>query len=119
MAGNDEEDQRTYSPCVTKKKNNDIEIKCLRGNTVPIIITNLCEACSNDAVNCSTVARWFQWFQEGRGSMEDNVRTGRPSTTTDNTLIVIEFTLIDEDRQMMVREMEGESGISKRTNTSL
>ncbi len=58
-----------------------IKIKCLRGNTVPKITTNLHEACSSDAVNCSTANRWFKRFQEGRKLTEDDVSTGCPSIT--------------------------------------
>ncbi len=44
--------------CVTKKEQRVyIKIECLRANTVPIITSNLYEACSHDAVNSSTVAR--------------------------------------------------------------
>ncbi len=66
---------------------------------------------SYDAVNHSTVARWFKQFQEGRRSIEDNVHTGRPSTSIDNTPIVIMSALLDKGGQTMVQEMV--SGIPK------
>ncbi len=61
------EDQKTYSDCVTKKEQRVyIKIECLRGNTVAINTANLCEACSHDAGNCSTVfdytyVDWVYW----------------------------------------------------------
>ncbi len=83
-----------------------IKIECLRGNTVPIITANLCEACSHDAMNHRTVTRWFKWFQKERRLIEDDARTGRPFNTTDNTSIVIAYTLLDKNRQMMTRKMQ-------------
>ncbi len=50
--GLNEEDRETYSGYVTKKEQRAyIKIKCLRGNTVPVIIANVCEVRSYDAVN--------------------------------------------------------------------
>ncbi len=58
-----------------------------------------------------TVAQWLDGsrFQEVRILMEDDVYT----TIIDNTLIAVVSILLDEDRQMMVRKMEGVSGIPK------
>ncbi len=97
---------------ILQKKSNEC-ISKLNGNTVPIITANLREACSHDAVNHSTVSRWFKPFQEVRRSTKDNARTSHPSTTIDNILIAIMSTLLDEDRQMMVWEIEGALGIPK------
>ncbi len=36
--------------------------------------------------------------------MEDDACTSRPSTTTDNTLIVIKSTLLDKERRMIMRD---------------
>ncbi len=74
MSDSGEEDQRNYSGHIMKKEQwAYIKIECLRGNTMPIIIPNLREACSHDAVNCSPVVRWFKQLQYGR-SVEDNLR---------------------------------------------
>ncbi len=74
---------------------------------MPIITANLCKACCYDTVNCTTVARWFKRFQEGRRSMEDDAHTCCPSTTIDNTLIEIVSMLLDKDKRMVVWETEG------------
>ncbi len=51
-----EEDKETYTGCVTKKeKRAYIKIERIRGNTLPVIAANLCEACSHDAENRNTV----------------------------------------------------------------
>ncbi len=82
---------------------------------MPIITANLQEACSHDAVNLSAVAQWFKRLQEGRRLMEDDAPTASSSATIDNTLIAVVSTLLDEDRQMMVQEIEGALGIPKTT----
>ncbi|XKL68252.1 hypothetical protein PGB90_003743 [Kerria lacca] len=47
-------------------------------------------------------------------SVEDDQRTGRPSTViADNTNAAIIAALLDEDRRITVREIEEETGISK------
>ncbi len=76
--------------------------------------TNACEACSRNAVNYGTVARWFKWFQEGRRSTKDDVRTSHSSIAIDNTSIAIMSMLLDKGRRMTVLEMEG-WGIPKTT----
>ncbi len=46
----------------------------------------------------STVQRWHQRFRDGRISIDNNPRSGRPSTVTqDNTNAAILATLLDED----------------------
>ncbi len=77
---------------------------------VPTVTPNLYEASSHDAVNHSTVARWFKWFQKGRRLTD--APTGR-SPAIDNAFIVIMSTILDKDRKMMAREIEEASGIPK------
>ncbi len=55
--------------CYEKVQQVYIKIECLRGNTIPIFTASLRKVCSHDAVNCSTVARWFKLFKEGRRSL--------------------------------------------------
>ncbi len=103
MSDSGKEDQETYSSYgFEREQRKYIKIKCFRGNTMPIITANLREACRHDAVNCSTMARWFKQFQEGRRLMENDACTGCPSTAIDKNLIVIMFTVLNKDRQMML-----------------
>ncbi len=66
MLDSDEEERETYSRHATKKKKKKKKqqaypkIKCLKVNTVPILTANFREVCSHDAMNHSTVARWFK-----------------------------------------------------------
>ncbi len=64
MSDSGVEDQEHYLGHVTKK-GEYIKIECLSGNTVSIITANLHDASIHDAVNCSAVARWFNYFKKG------------------------------------------------------
>lgn len=91
-----------------------IRIETVRGKKVPDIHAALKEACGKFTVNRSTVQRWHTKFREGRISIEDDPRAGRPpAVTVDNTNASIIATLLDEDRRITVREIEAETGISK------
>ncbi len=50
-----------------------------------------------DAMNRSTVARWFKQLHEGRRLMEDDAHTSHPTSTIDNISIFIVSTLLEED----------------------
>ncbi len=84
-----------------------IKIKCSWGNTEPLITANLCEACSHDAANCSTVAQQFKQFQEGRRSKNDDECLCRPSTTTDNISTAIVSTYLKDRQNDSVRYGKG------------
>ncbi|VVC34278.1 Ribonuclease H-like domain [Cinara cedri] len=89
-----------------------IKIETIRGKTVPEIHAALNEVCGTDTVDRSTVQRWHQRFRDGRISIDNNPRSGRPSTVTqDNTNAAILATLLDEDRRITVREIENETEI--------
>ncbi len=51
-----------------------IKIKCLRGNTMPIITDNLRDACGHYSI----VVWRFKQFQEWRRLMKDDAHTGHP-----------------------------------------
>ncbi|VVC32732.1 Hypothetical protein CINCED_3A021716 [Cinara cedri] len=83
-----------------------IKIETIRGKTVPEIHAALNEVCGTDTVDRSTVQRWRQRFRDGRISIDNNPRSGRPSTVTqDNTNAAILATLLDEDRRITKRKI--------------
>jgi hypothetical protein len=47
----------------------------------------LCEAYGNDALSQMTTYEWFKHFKNGRTSMDDDERSGRPSTSRSRPLI--------------------------------
>ena len=87
-------DQRSY-----------IKIETLRGKTPTEIHNALHEVCGDSVVDRSTVSRWASRFREGRESVQDNPRSGRPVTATDDTSVVIVSTLLEEDRRKHVKKL--------------
>lgn len=55
---------------------------------------------------------WFKRFKEGRISIEDDHRSGRPSTSKTNQSIALVREKIRNDRRLTVREVANELGIS-------
>jgi len=55
---------------------------------------------------------WFKRFKEGRISIEDDHRPGRPSTSKTNDTITLVRNKIRNDRRLTVREVANEVGIS-------
>ena len=79
-------DQRSY-----------IKIETLRGKTPNEIHNALQEVCGDSVADRSTVSRWSSRFREGRVSIQDDPRNGRPVTAMDDTSVAIVNTLLEED----------------------
>ena len=64
-------------------------------------------------LNKTSVYKWIERFNGGRGDCEDDTRSGRPSTskTEENMLKVNE--MIQNDRRVTVREIAYECGVAK------
>ena len=61
----------------------------------------------------STVRRWVRTFQGNRrASVEDMPRSGRPRSSTTQTVVAKVQKLIEEDRRITVEELSYEIGIS-------
>ena len=55
------------------------------------------------------MSRWASRFREGRVSFQDDLRSGRPVTATDDTSVVIISTLLDEDGRKSCEETAHEA----------
>jgi len=55
---------------------------------------------------------WFQPFKEGRMSVGEDARTGRPSTSTNDDHVERVRAVIRGNRRLTVREVADEAGIS-------
>ena len=64
------------------------------------------------AMKRATCFRWHKRFKNGWLSVEDDERSGRPSTSTDDPHIDEINTLVRANRCLTVRELAEECGIS-------
>ena len=96
------DDQRAY-----------IKIETLRGKTPTEIHSSLMEVCGVDTVDRSTISRWAQRFREGRLSMENDPKSGRPRTSTDDQSVERVLQILQEDCRMTCEEIAHSAGISR------
>jgi hypothetical protein len=63
-------------------------------------------------MSCMQCYEWFKGFKEGRTSVSENPRPGRPSTSTDDHQVEWVREVIGGNRRLTVREVAEEMGIS-------
>ena len=59
----------------------------------------------NDASSYATVKRYVAEFKQGRQSVEDEQRVGRPSTATTEENIDLALDMVMEDRRLSCRQV--------------
>ena len=74
-----------------------IKIRSLLGDTNTQIQIDLRKVYGDDTLSDSTIRRWSLLFREGRQSVDDDPRTGRPTTATTQTNIEKIKEIINED----------------------
>ena len=67
----------------------------------------------------STVAKWVQRFRQGKTSLEDDPRIGRPGTSITDKNIEAVRTLIEENPHISIRYLAFELGVSYGTVCSI
>jgi len=95
------EDQRSY-----------IKIETSRGKTPTKIYSALREVCGEQTVDHSTVSRWATRFSEGRVTINDESRPGRPKTSTDERSVKLVVDFLAEDHRATCEEISRGTGIS-------
>ncbi|CAF5042646.1 unnamed protein product, partial [Rotaria sp. Silwood1] len=76
------------------------------GISSAIIRDELTTVFGDEALSYATVARWAQWFREGREEIEDEARPGRPvSETTDENIEQIRDA-INDDPYVTIEELQ-------------
>ena len=76
------------------------------------------QACGEDCLNSTQCHAWYQRFKSGRTSIEDDPKSGRPSTSVDDDHVEKVLAVIRQNRRLTVREVAEEVGIRK-SSTSL
>lgn len=69
-------------------------------------------AFGNNTLSRTQVFNWHKSFKEGRVDVEDEPRSGRPSTATDDNHVTKVRELVLENRRLSVRELATALGIS-------
>ena len=88
------DDQRAY-----------IKIETLRGKTPKEIHSSLMEVCGVETVDRCTISRCAQRFRKGRLSMENDPKSGRPRTSTDEQSVERVLQILEEDRRMTLKKL--------------
>ena len=63
----------------------------------------------------STISKWFGRFSDGRSSLDDDERCGRPSSQGYDENEDLVWNLIQTDRRLTFYELEEKSGLSRGT----
>jgi hypothetical protein len=95
------EDQRSY-----------VKIETLRGQNPTEIHSALREVCGEQTVDRSTVSRWGTRFREGRVTINDDARPGRPKTSAGERSVKLVADFLAEDHRAMCDGISQATGIS-------
>lgn len=71
------------------------------------------QAYGEDCLSRTQCYEWYQRFKSGRTSIEDDPKSGRPSSSTGDDHIEKVRSVIRENRRLTVREVSEEVGICK------
>jgi len=71
------------------------------------------QAYGEDCLSCMQCHEWYQCFKLGRTSIEDNPKSGRPSTSMDDDHVEKVPAVIRQNRCLTVCEVAEEVGICK------
>ncbi len=75
----------------------------------------LLQAYGEEAVSKKCVYEWFKRFRDGKETVEDEPRSGRPSTSRTSDMIEEVREMLARDRRLTLRLMAEELGIGKET----
>jgi len=74
---------------------------------------SLTEAYGDATLSRTMVFKWHKGFKEGRENVEDDPRSGRPISSTNDQNVEVVRTVMAEDRRSSVRMIAEETGLDK------
>jgi len=83
------------------------------GKTFTETFQMLRQAYGEDCLIRTQCHEWYQRFKSGRTSIEDDPKSGRPSTPMDDDHVEKVLAVIRQNRRLNVREVAEEAGICK------
>lgn len=87
------------------KQRTIIEFLLHKGQNATEIHNDLVQQFGHEAYSYRETARWVKWLKEGRTSLEDKSRSGRPSEGVSQQNLNRVEELVNQDRQITVREI--------------
>lgn len=94
---------------------NIIKFSLLSGKAAPQIHQELTEVLGDDAPSIQTVRKWIREIQDGRESLEDKERSGRPRSATTDVNVSRVKDAVSEDNRRTCGELEELLGIPHST----
>jgi transposase len=94
------------------KQHANIKFICRLGKSALKTLSTLQQVYGATALKKSAVYNWFSPFKNGQETLEDDQRSGRPSTSRTKEMIEKVRQLTQCDRRMTIMELEQEVGIS-------
>ena len=83
------------------------------GKSGPETVEMIRKAYGQDALSSSQIYKWYKDFKEGRESVEDEQRSGRPSTSRTHENVVTVKAALDTDRRLNIRLIADQMGLPK------
>ena len=86
-----------------EEQHDSVEFCFKLGKTVTETFQMLQQAYGEDCLSHTQCHEWYQHFKSGRMSIEDDPKSGRPSTSMDDDHILKVFAVIRQNRRQTVR----------------
>ena len=83
------------------------------------IHNDLLEVYTDDALPYSTIVDWARRFREGRDSIEDGAKIGRPVSAASDRVILEVSSLVEEDPHTTLTELADDVGTQRELFTPL
>jgi hypothetical protein len=60
----------------------------------------------DEALSCSSVLKWFKWYKEGHEALQDDQKSGHPSTSRNADTIANVREMVTRDRQWALKMLD-------------